>query len=167
MASIAITFTAVGEGSNQIIIELDEKRNKGKARFVYGDKAYFRIYTPQGVKYSIHSTDGKISKVASFSSTEEELAQFIQDRDVNLQKPIGSIISTKWFGNSLDDTKHGGKIVKKDTFTIECPTQPNPSTGAIGIVDVKYSSHYDLYYITLTKKDEPEYPVLVVVSAEG
>jgi len=158
MASITITFTKVGEGAENIVIELDEEKNKGKARFVYGDKAYFRVYSEGN--YKINSTDGSVVKVGSISSTEEEFVQFVDSKQVKVSKPINSLLSTNWFGKSL------GNITKTDTFTLECSEDVDPSSGKIGIAKVKYASRYDLYYITLPKKPQPEYPVLVVVFAE-
>jgi hypothetical protein len=159
MASITITFTATGESAEDIVIELDEERNKGKTTFAYGDKAYFRVYSP--VPYEVYSTAGIVEKVASLSSVEEEFVQFVDSNTARLSKPITGILGTKWFGKSL------GTVTKTGTFEVQCSEQVDPKVGKIGIAKVKYSSSCGVFFVSLDKKPEPEYPVLVVVATGG
>ena len=156
MASLTITFKSF-ISEEDILIELDEEKNNGKTEFLYGEKAYFKVYAPD-INYQIVSSDGTITSEGIGQETVEETLEFVEGREQTTSKPIVAINSYSWLGNSL------GNISKKDIKTIQAEKEPDAiGPNGIGLLRLQYSTQFIRYSITVPQKQEAEYEVLVVV----
>jgi hypothetical protein len=160
--TVTITFVSetAGEGEggadNQIIqIELDSEKNNGKNQFLFGEKAYFKIYKyPSTLNIVLDSTDGTIFDEGSGTSDEEELITFANSNEGSSDKPIQSVFSSTWIGRSLGAISASGRTV-------------TASQLGIGVLDFKYKSDFIRKSITVpVKTGYDEYPVVVLVSGE-
>jgi hypothetical protein len=161
MANQTITITFVSEtgdggggAGNEIIqVELDSERNNGKTRFLFGEKAYFKIYKyPSTMRLTLDSTDGTIFDEGSGTSDEEELITFSNSNEGSADKPIKSVTSSNWIGRSLGSISAAGRTV-------------TASQKGIGVLDFKYKADFIRKSISVPVKDGyDEYPVVVLVS---
>lgn len=150
--SINITFVtsevAVGEA---LVVELDAEKNENKTQFLYGEKAYFRVYTyPESMPITITESDGNITLEGSGTSEEEEQIIFPKTKEGLCSKPVKSITSSKWFGNSLGSVSAEGTKISV------------PSEG-VAVLKLKYKADFKRYALSLTSKDEESYTVIVYV----
>lgn len=156
--SVTITFSkAVAGGGDQegnLVVELDEEKNAGKSQFLYGEKAYFKVYKyPASMVLTLTSTDGAISSEGSGTSPEEENIAFSNTNEASSSKPVKSIDSSMWFGASLGSVSADGSKI-------------TASQSGIGVLNLKYKSDFLRYAIVVPVKDYDEYPVIVFISGE-
>lgn len=161
MSSLTITFKTITSDAD-IIIELDDERNNGKTEFMFGEKAYFKVFADPSVNVSIRATDGTITNEGTGQDVVEENLQFIDSNEATTSKPILSISSYEWLGNSL------GTITKKDVKTLQAEKTPDPlGDNGIGLLNVKYLSSFRRYAISVPQiSGKNEYSVLVVAVRE-
>jgi len=165
MAKMTISFVTQENDSN-IKIENDTERNsdhtgRSKSRFRYGDTAYFRIYAENPQEIEVFATDGELKNCGIFSSTESEILSFIDSDTAETDKNISSIESSKWLGKSL------GEVSKSSSRSVKSEESPEPSSGKIALLKISYASSYLLYGLSLSRKDEAEYPVAVYVGRKN
>lgn len=152
--NITITFKALTDSKTDLTIELDKDRNGKKTAFTYGDEVFFRVYGK--AEHTVKSTDGIIKSYGVFTEDRKELVEFLEKNTATLNKKIRILNSFKWFGNNLGAIS---KISDKE-IKIEKVDYKN---DLFGIAEVNYTTDYHLYSLTLTQKNEAEYPVLVIV----
>ena len=158
MASLTITFKSITDSkSGNVSIELDDEKNNGKTEFMYGEKAYFRVFADPGMSVSVLSTDGAISNEGAGVSTETELKEFVEKDTAETSKAIEGIVSHRWLGQDL------GNITKSGIKEIKSSQKPDIANGKIGMAEIKYTAHYKRYALSVGQKNEAEYSVLVVV----
>ena len=156
--SISIRFTvAGGAGELPIVIELDNEMNDGRTEFLFGSRAYFKIFSPPGVNYQLRSSDGTILGEGNGLDTIKEYISFIEEKTATVSKPVVGPFTFTWLGVSL------GNIIKKNFFEVECEKQPGVENGC-GIAYVEYQTQFNRYSITVQSpaNDIKEYEVLVV-----
>jgi len=142
-----------GAGSHSIKAELDDEKNKGKTCFMYGEKIYFNIFTcPEDMVLSLTPTDGKVFKETDGEKTiDEELIQFIKEKEASLSYPVATLIATQWMGNGL------GSLA-----AIGCSVVQAGEEGT-AIAKVKYKSNFKGYSVSLPFRDADEYPVTILI----
>ena len=150
--SINITFVtkevAAGEA---LVVELDDEKNEDKTQFLYGEKAYFRIYTyPENMSITITESDGDITLEGSGISEEEEQIMFPNTKEGSCSKPVKSLVSSEWLGNSLGSVSAEG-------------TKISVSSEGVAVLKLKYKANFRRYALSLSSKDEESYTVIVYV----
>ena len=166
MAKVTVSFVTE-EDDSRIKIEADPVRNtdytgKLRTRFRYGDTAYFRVYSHEPEKLEVITTDGVVSDLGIFSGEPvTETLLFITDQTVNTEKPVKSILTKSWLGQTL------GGLSIQDSYTLKAGTAPSPENGVIAAAQVSYMTLYRLYGITLGKRDFDEYPVMAYVRVKN
>lgn len=161
-ANLTITFAVSCSENNGITVELDDELNDGASCFLFGDKAYFRIYTiPLGLKYDIYitalSSQGAVHKVntAILQTGLEQDIEFIEEVNATTEKPIKDLISCNWYGRNL------GVMTKADDGGVKVAAIG--SKPRIGIANVRYTSQYDSWYLTISNAPEDTFPVIVYI----
>lgn len=165
MAKITVSFVT-NQDDKSLKIESDSERNKDyagslKTKFLYGDTAYFRVYSAAPDKLAVCATDGEISDLGFFYETTAEIVTFITEQTAATEKPVAKLVSCQWLGNSLGD------ISLKDSFTISAEAAPDPLAGSIAMASVAYQTVYRLYGIKLSDRDMDEYPITVYVGSDN
>lgn len=150
--SISISFVteevAAGEA---LVVELDADKNEDKTQFLYGEKAYFRVYRyPDSMTVTITESDGTITNEGSGSSDEEEDITFANTKEGSCSKPVKSITSSKWLGNSLGSVSAEG-------------TKITASSKGVAVLKLGYTASYRSHALSLSAKDEDSYTVVVFV----
>jgi hypothetical protein len=169
--SIVVTFgTTTLEEGQILVVELDAEKHieiygEEKSTFLYGEKAYFRVYKypadmPIVIKTSVSSTDpGAIRSEGSGVTGEGGLAasndtlQFTTTSGVNsvsATKPIKSVVDYEWIGDNL------GAIATEGTTV-------TASKSALGVLDLNYKAAFSLYYLSISTKSQDEFTVIVMV----
>lgn len=150
--SITVNFySEVSEEYQALVIDLDDEMNEEKTQFLYGEKAYFRIFKyPSSLSITITQSDGDITSEGSGSSEEEETIIFVSTDEASSSKPIKSITSYEWFGNSLGSVSAIGTNVKT-------------SQSGVGVLKLNYTADFERRAISVSTKDEEIYPVVVFV----
>lgn len=160
MTKTTISFVT-GGGADDIRIIPDEDRNTDslgnkKSSFLYGDTAYFRIYSQNPEAVTVASTDGTLTPHGTFSEDiEDETVSFITEKTAETEKPVISLTSYTWLGKSL------GSVEREGLFSVCCTETPAPDSGKLASASVSYRSVYSLWGLTLAKKSRDSYPVTV------
>ena len=159
--SVSITFvTKEPDGGPDgtdaaLVVELDAEKNEDKSQFLYGEKAYFRIYTyPGNMGITITESDGNVTSEGSGKSEEEEDIVFTDANEGSCSKPVSSIISSKWLGNSLGSVSAEG-------------TKITVSSKGVAVLKLKYKASFRRYALSLSAKSEDSYTVIVYVQGGG
>ena len=150
--SISIVFVtkevAAGEA---LVVDLDKEKNEDKTQFVYGDRAYFRIYTyPEDMELIITESDGHVSSQGSGESEEEAFIVFKDTSEGSCSKPVSTLISSKWLGNSLGSISIEG-------------TKITASSKGVAVLKLKYKADFRRYALGLSSKGEDTYTVVVYI----
>ncbi len=164
MTKATISFVTQETDSN-IKIYLDEDRNldsqgNAKSSFLFGDTAYFRVYSdkPDGI-FAV-STDGTVASMGTYTEdVSEEIVTFITKNSAEPDKPVSSISAYTWLGKSL------GALTRDGAYSIRCADTPKPAEGQIASASVSYRTSYRLFGLTLGKKNRDTYPVTVYAGA--
>ena len=155
--SIVVTFyteTAEGEEYQALAVELDDEMNDNKTQFRYGEKAYFRIFKyPSSLSITISKSDGTITSEGSGDSEEEATITFVNTDEGSVSKPVKSITSYEWLGNSLGSVSAVGTKIKA-------------SKSGIGVLKLTYRSDFIRHAISVSTKVEDTYPVVVFILGE-
>lgn len=153
--SITITFCSeVTEEDQALVVELDDEMNNDKTQFLYGEKAYFKIYKyPSSLSLTITPSDGTIASEGSGTDDEEENITFVNTDTASSSKPVKSISSYSWLGNSLGAVSGLGTTV-------------NASNEGVGVLKLDYKSDFVRYSITIGTQSEEEYPIVVFILGE-
>lgn len=158
--TITITFIVAPPIEDAIYVELDAEMNFDKTQFVYGEKAYFKVYTiPSDLAIILIPTDGSISAEGSGTETiEDELLTFTETEEgennqTSVSKPVVSIISSSWLGNSLGALSAAGFEITATQL-------------GVGVCKITYSTSFRRYALSLSAKDEDSYIVVVLISSE-
>lgn len=153
--SISISFvTASVAAGEALVVELDAEKNEDKTQFLYGEKAYFRVYSyPGSMAVTITESDGTITSEGSGTSDEEEDITFANTKEGSCSKPVKSIASSKWLGNSLGSVSAEG-------------TKITASSEGVAVLKLGYTASYKSYALSLSAKDEDSYTVVVFVQGE-
>lgn len=152
---VTITFV-VAPDIEAVYAELDDDRNDDKTQFVYDEKAYFKVFTtPANLSINLTSTDGSITFEGNGEEDIEELLVFTEteegeENQVTVTRPITSLISTDWLGNSL-----GALSVEENVITA--------SLLGIGVCKVTYRTSFRRYALYLSERDEDTYTVIVLI----
>lgn len=169
--SIVVTFgTDTIEDGQILVVELDEEKHLevyGSARtsFLYGEKAYFRIYKYPSdmeitIKTSVDSSDpGAVRSEGGGTTGESGLAasndtlQFTATNGTNYAgttKPIKAIVDSEWIGDSLGAISFEGATV----FA---------SKNGLGVLDLDYKSSFTRHSLSISPKPHDEFRVIVMV----
>jgi hypothetical protein len=166
-ANLSITFASDCEPGNEITIELDGKLNDDKSCFLFGQTAYFRVYTkPLLLEYDTFCSDSTASifyqsyETADNDQTRQtQQIEFLEEQTGTLDKPASSLVSQKWFGNDL------GTITLVSPKSILAPTKV--SGMYFGVAELKYIAPYRVYGLIVYAKtelqlsEEKNFPVIV------
>ena len=162
MAKVTVSFVT-SQQDEDIRIESDPERNTDysgslKRKFLYGDTAYFRVYSSAPHLLSVCSTDGDITDMGIYSEdVKNEPAVFITGNTAKTEKPVTAVTAYRWLGNSL------GGISTNGIYAVAASESPDPAEGLIASVGLDYRTSYRLYGLTPPKKGVDEYPVTVYV----
>lgn len=150
--SISISFvTSEVAAGEALVVELDAEKNEDKTQFLYGEKAYFRVYTyPGDMDLTITESDGTITLEGSGESEEEEDIAFANVSEGSCSKPVKSITSSKWLGNSLGSVSAEG-------------TKITTSKEGVAVLKLKYKADFRRYALSLSTKEEDSYTVIVYI----
>ena len=153
--SISINFvTAEVAAGEALVVELDEEKNEDKTQFLYGEKAYFKVYKhPSAMQIEIVVSDGTVASEGSGTSDEEENIAFVNSTEGSASKPIKSITSSKWLGNSLGSVSAEG-------------TKVTASSEGVAVLKLNYKADYTSHALSLSSKDEDSYTVVVFIQGE-
>jgi hypothetical protein len=153
--SIVVTFhTEVAEEYQALVVELDDEMNDDKTQFLYGEKAYFRIFKyPPSLSITIFKSDGTITSEGSGDSEEEDTITFVNTDEGAVSKPVKNITSYEWLGNSLGSVSAVGTKVKA-------------SQSGVAVLKLKYKSNFVRHAISVSTKEEEIYPVVVFIIGE-
>lgn len=154
--SITINFQSeVTEEDQALVIELDSEMNDEKTSFVYGEKAYFKIYKyPSDLVVTIEQSDGTITEEGSGTVDEEEFVSFVDTESSSVSKPVKEIADSEWFGNDLGAVSATG-------LTVEA------SQSGVGVLQLNYTSDFTRHAITIGEKSEELYPIIVFILGEA
>jgi hypothetical protein len=166
-ANLSITFASDCEPGNEITIELDADLNDDKSCFLFGQTAYFRVYTkPLDLVFDIYCSDPLASIFYKENVTESndqtkqvQQIEFIEEQQGTLDKPASSLTSYKWFGNDL------GTIELKSPKAILAQNKVNDMY--FGVAELKYIAPYRVYGLIVYTKtsaqlsDDKNFPVIV------
>lgn len=159
MSSLTITFSKTGAGIENIVIEPDEEKNDGKSSFLYGEKAYFKVFADPDLELILKSTDGTLTDEGQGQEQVEEEITFLERAEQNTRKPCLSLTSYDWLGNSL------ASITKTGLFLIKCELTPEPAgDNGIGLARLKYNTQFKRYGIKVLEKPYDEYSVIVNIT---
>jgi hypothetical protein len=161
MANTAITVTFVTEDEltdaegniyTSLQVELDSDRNEGETRFLFGSKAYYRIFkSPTDLVIAQTQSDGIIT---SEGVGTEEITEYITFADTNkgtIGYPLDSIVSAAWLGNDLGALSYVGNIV-------------TASQTGVGVLKVVYNAIFTRHAISVNVDGETEYAVLIYIT---
>jgi hypothetical protein len=150
--SISITFvTKEVAAGKALVVDLDAEKNEDKSQFLYGEKAYFRIFTyPENMKIAIIESDGNITTEGNGLFEEEENIVFANVSEASCSKPISSIKSSKWLGESLGAIAVEGNKIKA-------------SSKGVAILKLKYTASFRRYGLQLGGRSDDSYTVLVYI----
>jgi len=160
MAKVTVSFVTA-EDDSKLLIESDPDRNKDytgktKTKFLYGDTAYFRVYSHEPENIAVVSTDGDVADMGIFIETVTgEVLSFITEQTAETDKPLKAIADYTWLGNSLGD------VSIQDSYTLKAETAPTNEN--IAALSLSYKSVYRLFGLTLDRRNMTEYPVMVYV----
>ena len=151
--SVTIQFVTVS--LDELIIELDSVMNDEETQFKYGEKAYFRAFSyPIDLSLTLTPTDGVISNEGNGDSDEEdEIITFINTNEGSTSKPVQSITSYSWLGNSLGSVSAMGSTI-------------TASKEGTGVLKITYKSNFRRFGLVLLTRDEDTYTVIIVVVGE-
>lgn len=155
MATTSTTITFSTETSVEgasVDIDLDEEKNNGNSRFLYGTSAHFRVFKhPDSLNLTYFNSDGTLSMGGDGTATLTETITFANVQEGSTRFAILGIVSYNWFGNSLGvPSAAGGKKV----------TVP---TKGVGVLEIKYTAKFRAGSLSVGFKPFEEYPVLVHV----
>lgn len=169
--SIVVTFgTEVAEEGQTLVVELDAEKHveiygEEKSSFLYGEKAYFRVYKypddmPTTIKTSVSQSDpGAIRAEGSGITGENGLEasndtmQFTSTSGVNSStttKPIQAVVDSEWIGDSLGAISFEGVTVMA-------------SQAGLGVLDLNYKAAFTRYSLSISAKPHDEFTVIVMV----
>ena len=159
MTKAVISFVTQEEAANIRIISDDERNldslGSVKTSFIFGDTAYFRVYSDDPDRVFAVTTDGTLTSLGTFSEdVSDEIISFVTDTSATPDKPVTSISSYEWLGTSL------GGIQKDGLFSLSV-SSVSPADGLIGTAAVSYRTVYRLFGLKLAKKTRSTYPVTV------
>lgn len=152
--SITVSFTTEADAAAAaaaLIVELDADKNGDETQFIYGTKVYFRVYTyPVDMKIAIIESDGIITSEGDGVSEEEEDITFANTNEGSCSKPVKSITSSRWLGNSL-----GAISAKGVKITM--------ASEGVAILKLGYKSSFRRFALKLSGKSDDSYTVLVYI----
>lgn len=167
MAEVTVSFVTPSKGNEKIAIELDEAMNRDAAGsvkrvFRYGETAYFRAYAAAPDRLRAVASDGTLTEHGLGMATKEgEFVSFINSAESETALPVRSLVSAVWRGNSL------GEVTKNGAFSIICEKEPQAEgANGVALLEAAYTSEYKRFGITLPKRGQDEYPVLIYVFSE-
>lgn len=156
-SSMTVTFVTESSDSATIVVELDGEKieevyGEDKTQFLYGEKAYFKIYKyPSDLSIAITQSDGTIASEGSGTSDESENITFTNSKTGSTSKPVKSVTGSEWLGNSLGAVSVVGEDV-------------TANTKGVGILALDYTASFTRHSLTVSGKSEDEYPVLVYIA---
>lgn len=147
--SITISFYSEVAADGSLNLDLDSEMNDDKTQFLYGVKAYFRVFKyPIDMVVELIKSDGTLAEEGSGVSEEEEMVMFVNTDTSSINKPLKSIVSYEWFGTSLGAISAEGNVIKS-------------SISGVGVLKLTYESDFNRHSITIGEKESDEYPVIV------
>ena len=161
MANTAITVTFVTEDEitdedgnvyTSLQVELDSDRNDGETRFLFGSKAYYRIFKSPDTLVIIQTQSAGV--ITDEGSGTEEVTSYITFANTNkgtLTYPLESIVSAEWLGNDLGALSYIGNIVTS-------------SQSGIGVLKVVYNAAFTRHAISVNVDGVTEYAVLIYIT---
>lgn len=152
--SLTVSFVTSSEQASQdatIDVSLDSSRNDGKTQFLYGEKAYYKVYTyPISASITQVQSDGLITIEGSEYETINDIINFANTNESSVSYPVNNIVSTDWFGTSLGAVSSTGKTITS-------------SQSGVGVLKISYRTYFRRYAISVPTKSETTYNVLVYI----
>lgn len=149
--SITISFCSeVSEEGQSLVMDLDEEENDEKTQFLYGTKAFFRVFKfPYTLSVELFKSDGTLAGEGSGTADIEETITFANTDTASISKPGASLVSYSWLGNSLGSVSIEGGTVKS-------------SKVGVGVLRLVFRAPFDRHSVTLGEKEDiDEYPVII------
>jgi hypothetical protein len=165
-ANLTISFATRCDVSDSINVELDADLNEDKSCFLYGDTAYFRVYTnPLDMEYDMYISDPSASLFVYWppghsltvlpTEDKEETLEFVEEETASLEKPTEALDSTLWYGNNL------GVLILSGNQEVRVSNKVNDMY--FGTCKITYKAPYKVYGLILYTKAETEWPVIVYI----
>ena len=168
-SSLTINFTTTTGSVDQFIdIDLDDDLNNEKSTFLFGDTAYFRVFTNCST-LSFYPSESSVSSNGTKTADSEEYISFTQppataggiasENTASVSYPINS--------GTLTATKIAGDCGSLSVDAVDTK-QINASKAGVAVYKVEYESDYKSYSIGGISAppgwvDDSTYPVVIVV----
>ncbi len=159
--NVSITFKTAAAAGSILQAEVSEEDNGGETGdFTFGTDVYYRLYKHNVEKYTVNLSDSGASDNSAGSGTKtdiEEYITFANEKEASTSYPIdsGTLTLTPMGGVSMTmESAEGDAVRLKEKVT--------------GVAKVKYSSSYDLRYISGVTEpsnyiEGEGYPVIVFI----
>lgn len=134
-----------------IQVALDSVRNNDRTQFLYGSKAYFKVYSaPSDMSLQLIASDGTITEEGSGTEDIDDVVTFGNSDNGSVTYPVQSIVASEWLGKSLGAVHgEGNRVVSVNS--------------GVGILDVTYRTPFRRYAISVPTKDVDEYAVAIYI----
>lgn len=153
--SLTISFISTAQDAyndKSVDVEFDSTMNDGKTQFLYGEKAYYKIFTyPSSATITQVVSDGAVTEENSGYNTVVEQVNFANSNEGALGYPVYDIVSTNWLGTDL------GSISTKGRTAIS-------ALSGVGVLNITYRTFFRRYAISIPTKSELAYNILVYIS---
>lgn len=153
-STLQINFqTAVEAAGASLSAELLAEDNGGATQIPYGQAARFRVYKyPPEMVLSVIPSDGSVAYLTSGTATiEGEFVEFVDTAEGQAQRPVASLTSYDWLGNSLGTlTATGGERLAA-------------SVAGVAVARVSYTASYELWSLTLPQRDADSWQVVALI----
>lgn len=161
MANTAITVTFVTEDElededgnvyTSLQADLDSEANDGETRFLFGSKAYYRIFkSPTDLVVAQVQSAGVITDEGNGTDEITEYITFANTNRGRIGYPLESVVSAEWLGNDLGALSYVGNIVTS-------------SQVGVGVLKVVYNVIFTRHSISANAEGETEYAVLIYIT---
>ena len=171
-SNITISFSATTSSSDTYIeLELDDEQNNEESTFLFGDDAYYRIFTnceewesfPSSGNITDHGTGTKdVEETITFTQPPEEMGGSAKDNTATLSHTPkeGTFTATR-----VSDSSCGAiSLDEVDPQTVKA------SQAGVAVYKVTYQSDFFSQSITVDQPSEwpndEDFPVVVVVAGK-
>lgn len=161
MANTAITVTFVTEDEltdeegnvyTSLQVELDSDRNEGETRFLFGSKAYYKIFkSPTDLVIVQVQSDGVITDEGVGTEEVTEYITFANTNKATINYPLDSVVSAEWAGNDLGALSYTGNVITS-------------SQVGVGVLKVVYNVIFTRHAISVNVEGVETYAVLIYIT---
>jgi len=161
MANTAITVTFVTEDEltdeegnvyTSLQVALDSDRNDGETRFLFGSKAYYKIFkSPSDLIIAQVQSAGIITDEGVGTEEVTENIAFANTNKGTISYPLNSLVSADWLGNDLGALAYVGNIV-------------TASQSGVGVLKLVYNTSFTRHAISVNVDGVETYAVLIYIT---